>query len=46
MKTMELIAHSGLDTATISGLSDEGTEHGGSVLQCLGNITHYLVSFF
>ena len=24
--------HTGLDTATISGLSDQGTEHGGSVL--------------
>ena len=38
--------HTGLDTATISGLSDQGTEHGESVLQCLGNTLHYLVSFF
>ena len=41
-----VLRHSGLDTATISGLSDQGTEHGGSVLQCLGNTLHYLVSFF
>ena len=45
-----LISHHGalcsLDTAINSGLSDQGTDHGGSVLQCLGNTAHYLVSFF
>ena len=41
-----MATHTSLDAAINSGLSDQGTDHGGSVLQCLGNTTHYLVSFF
>ena len=38
--------HTSLDTATNSGLSDQGTDPGVCVLYSLGNITHYAVSFF